>query len=97
MHIRWTPPAATDLDNIKLYLEQNNPQFTDSTIRNIYQRIRSLKNAPQRFRLGHNPNTREMPLSPLPYVVIYRVKEDSIEIPRIYHASQDWQSQTSLN
>jgi len=68
-----------------------------ATIRGIYQRIRSLKNAPLRFRLGRNPNTREMPLSPLPYVVVYRVKTEAIEILRIYHASQDRQNQTSLN
>jgi plasmid stabilization system protein ParE len=43
MRIRWTVPAADDLENIKNYLERRHPRFSESTVRTIYQRIRSLK------------------------------------------------------
>ena len=48
MHIRWTVPAADDLENIKSYLQQHYPYFAELTVRTIYQRIRSLKTSPNR-------------------------------------------------
>ena len=35
MRIRWTVPAADDLQNIKNYLQQNYPQFAEPTVRTI--------------------------------------------------------------
>lgn len=46
MRIRWTVPAASDLESIKNYLLQHYPQFAEPTVRTIYQRIRSLKTSP---------------------------------------------------
>ena len=43
MRIRWTLPAADDLQNIKNYLQQNYPYYAEPTVRTIYQRIRLLK------------------------------------------------------
>jgi plasmid stabilization system protein ParE len=53
MRIRWTVPAADDLESIKNYLQLHYPHFAEPTVRTIYQRIRSLKTAPQRGRPGH--------------------------------------------
>jgi plasmid stabilization system protein ParE len=33
---------------------------------------------------------RELTFAPLPYIVVYQVKLDAIEIPRIFHGAQDW-------
>jgi plasmid stabilization system protein ParE len=44
MRIRWTVPAAEDLESIRNYLQQHSPHFAEPTVRTIYQRIRSLKN-----------------------------------------------------
>ena len=90
MRIRWTVPAADDLQNIKNYLQQHYPQFAETTVRAIYQRIRYLKIAPNSGRPGHRSGSRELPLSPLPYVVVYAVKADAVEILHIYHGAQDW-------
>jgi addiction module RelE/StbE family toxin len=76
MRIRWTVPAADDLESIKSYLQQRYPHFAESTVRTIYERIRSLKAAPCRGRPGHRNGTRELPLTPLPYVVVYSVKPE---------------------
>jgi len=83
MRLRWTAPAAEDLDNIKAYLETHYPQFAEPTVRTIYQRVRSLKTGPHRGRPGHRKGTRELSLSPLPYVVVYAVKPEAVEILHI--------------
>jgi toxin ParE1/3/4 len=90
MRIRWTLPAADDLQNIKNYLQQNHPHFAEPTVRTIYHRIRLLKNSPDRGRPGHRSGTRELALTPLPYVVVYAVKAEAVEILHIYHGAQDW-------
>jgi addiction module RelE/StbE family toxin len=91
MRVRWTVPAADDLASIKNYLQQHYPQFAEPTVRTIYERIRSLKATPYRGRPGHRSGTRELPLTPLPYVVVYAVKpEEAVEILHIYHGAQDW-------
>jgi toxin ParE1/3/4 len=89
MRIRWTVPAADDLQNIKNYLQQNYPQFAEPTVRTIYQRIRLLKISLNRGRPGHRTGTRELALTPLPYVVVYAVKTEAVEL-HIHHGAQDW-------
>ena len=90
MRIRWTVPAADDLENIKSYLQLHYPYFAELTVRTIYQRIRSLKTSPNRGRHGHRSGTRELPLTPLPYIVVYAVKAEAVEILHIHHGAQDW-------
>ncbi len=88
MRLRWTPAAAGDLESINDYLTQHLPTFAQSTIREIYQAILSLRSIPNRGRPGREEGTRELVLPRLPYIVVYRVREDDIEILHIYHGAQ---------
>lgn len=90
MRIRWTVPAADDLEGIKRYLQEHYPQFAEPTVRTIYQRIRALTRSPHRGRPGHVSGTRELSLSPLPYLVVYAVTDQTVEILHIHHGAQDW-------
>ena len=33
---------------------------------------------------------RELTFAPLPYTVVYQVKQGAVEISRIFHGAQDW-------
>jgi len=90
MRVRWTVPAAEDLEGIKNYLVKHYPRFAETTVRTIYERIHSLKGAPNLGRPGHRKGTRELTLAPLPYMVVCSVKPEAVEILHIYHGSQDW-------
>jgi len=89
MRIRWTPAAAADLEHISDYLKARHPRYRQPTMRKVYEAVRSLKQWPDRGRPGREQGTRELLLPPLPYIPVYRVKEQSIEILRIYHAAQE--------
>jgi plasmid stabilization system protein ParE len=78
MRIRWTLPAADDLENIKNYLDWHFPHFSQPTVRAIYKRAKSLKTMPNIGRPGRCRGTRELPLSPLPYVIVYAVKLEAV-------------------
>jgi plasmid stabilization system protein ParE len=34
--------------------------------------------------------TRELPLPPLPFVVVYRLRGEAVEIARVLHGAQRW-------
>ena len=89
MRIRWTPAAADDLQNIFDYLSETNPNLARSTVVEIRKAVRSLKRLPHRGRPGREPGTRELLHTRLPRIVAYRVKEDAVEVVRIWHPAQD--------
>ena len=89
MRIRWTPAAAADLQNISDYLKEHHPHYRQPTMRKLYDTIRALKQWPRRGRPGREEGTREILFQPLPYVAVYRVREATVEVVRIYHGAQD--------
>ncbi len=89
MRIRWTPAAAADLQNISDYLKDHHPRYRDPTMRKLYATIGGLKQWPVRGRPGREEGTREILFPPTPYVAVYRIREQPIEVLRIYHAAQD--------
>lgn len=88
MRLRWTLAAADDLDSIGDYLAKHLPALAKSTIQEIYQVILTLRTIPNRGRIGREEGTRELVLPRLPYIVIYRVRDDDVEILHIYHGAQ---------
>lgn len=88
MRIRWTPAAAADLQRISDYLQDHHPHYRQPTLRKLYTKIRTLKDAPHIGRPGRIEGTRELLFLPMPYVVVYRVQNDAIEVWRIWHTSR---------
>ena len=89
MRIRWTPAAGADLQNISDYLKKHHPRYRGATMRKLYGTIADLKQWPGRGRPGREAGTREILFPPTPYVAVYRLREKTIEVVRIYHAAQD--------
>jgi addiction module RelE/StbE family toxin len=89
MRIRWTPAAAADLQHISDYLRQHHPHYRQPTMQKLYETIRALKQWPGRGRPGSEEGTREILFPPLPYVAVYRIKEQTVEVLRIYHGAQE--------
>ncbi len=89
MKIRWTPSAANDLEQISNHIAEDNPEAALQTVRAIFSRIEELATFPRRGRQGLEEGTRELVLSPLPYIAVYRVIEQVVEILHFYHGAQD--------
>jgi toxin ParE1/3/4 len=91
MRIRWTEPAARDLTQIADYLEKRGSSTIARRIAiSISERIEALVQFPEQGRTGRKSGTRELVLSGLPYLAVYRLEEDAIEILRILHGAQMW-------
>jgi toxin ParE1/3/4 len=81
--IRWAPAAADDLENIRNYLSEHHPSLVQSTIRKLYDAALSLKRFPNRGRIGHKEGTRELIMAPAPYIIVYCVERDIVQIFRV--------------
>ncbi len=88
MRRRWTPAAAADLEAISDYVRKRYPELRVPTDRKIYEGIQALKAAPYLGRVGRVEGTRKLLFLPLPYIAVYRVQEETIEIWRIFHGAQ---------
>ena len=86
--IRWSPAAANDLESIRDYLVERHLSFVQPTVRRIYRAANSLREFPNRGRVGETPGTRELPLTPLPYIIVYGVEPDVVHIFRIVHGAR---------
>jgi addiction module RelE/StbE family toxin len=91
MQVRWSIPAAEDLEHICEWIERDNPAAARRVARTIYDECARLKDFPNIGRSSRRmPGRRELILTPLPYIVVYQVKPDAVEISRIFHGAQEW-------
>jgi toxin ParE1/3/4 len=90
MEVRWSTEAADDLTHIVEYIDKDNPEAAQRVAKAIYERARALGVSPNRGRSGRVEDTRELALPPLPFVIVYRVREHAVEIANIIHGAQKW-------
>jgi toxin ParE1/3/4 len=91
MRIRWTQPALDDLKTISYRIEhERNLDTANRVCRSIYDALQALRRHPHSGRPGTKEGTRELVIANSPYLAVYRVTADAVEILRIYHGAQDW-------
>lgn len=90
MEVRWSEPAYDDLEKIFRHLSKDNPAAARAVVLTIYDGCTTLKSLPNRGRASRVDGWRELVFTSLPYIAVYQVKADMVEISRIYHAAQNW-------
>ena len=90
MQLRWTREAAADLERIADHLFQQVPEWAAELVRAVYDAPALLLEFPHRGRPGKKAGTRELVISPLPYLVVYTVHGDVVFVVRILHGAQQW-------
>lgn len=90
MELRWTEEAANDLEHITNYLFEHAPHRAEALVREIYDAAAVLAASPYRGRPGRKNGTRELVLTPLPYIIVYRITGHAVHIARILHGAQRW-------
>jgi plasmid stabilization system protein ParE len=79
------------LEHICEWIERDNPEAGRRVARTIYDECGLLKDFPNLGRASRRmAGRRELTFAPLPYIVVYQVKPDAIEISRIFHGAQNW-------
>ncbi|PYX49032.1 MAG: type II toxin-antitoxin system mRNA interferase toxin, RelE/StbE family [Acidobacteria bacterium] len=89
MTVRWSPEAAADFAAIVEYIRKQNPSAAGRVARKIYAGVAACHHFPIKV-VPETKGTRELVFSSLPYVVVYRVKDEMVEVVRVLHGAQRW-------
>ena len=95
MRVTWAPSARDDLRGIVLHIAKDNVDAALGMHDRIEAAVRKLDAMPRRARLGRLPNTRELVIGRSPYIAVFRVTSDGVEIARVIHGAQNWPPQES--
>lgn len=91
MQIRWTDLALDDFTRICDHSNSNfGPTRGRRTALQIYGAVDALADFPHIGRIGRKAGTSELVIRGLPFLVVYRLKNETIEIVRILHGAQKW-------
>ena len=72
---------------------RDNPTAAIDTVLKIITAAETLAGFPDTGRPGRIPDTRELVISGLPYIVPYSISNSIIVILRVYHTSRKWPEQ----
>jgi len=86
MPVVFSPEALADLTEIRSYIGDRSPAAASRIAIQLVAACDHLEHLPERGRPGIVAGTRELPVI-WPYVIVYRITSDAVEIIRVWHRS----------
>ncbi len=91
MKIVWTRRATQHLHAAYEYwARENSETAADEMLDRIFSAVELLENHPEIGRRGRVSGTRELVLTPMPFLLAYRVRRARIDILALLHAARKW-------
>ena len=91
MIIVWSPEAINDLAALRAYIAEDDPAAAQRVVFHIIRGIEQLlAGQPHMGRAGRVPGTRELVVSRTPYIVLYRIWNNRLQVLRVYHSVRKW-------
>ena len=90
MRVVWTPRATARLSLINDTIAEDSPRAASQIAAKIVDRARDLAQMPFQGRPGKIAGTRELVIVGTPYIVIYRVGRQQIDVVTVIHGAQQW-------
>lgn len=91
MRVRWLEKALKSHDSAMAFIAKEDEEAARTISDHIRERVNSLGEEPAgagQGRPGRIFGTRELVIEKYPYIVPYRVKENEIQILRVFHTSR---------
>ena len=89
MRVKWTRRALREQDEAFEWIVAENPTAAAEVIDRLRAATRLLSEQPRLGHPGHISGTREFVVNRTPYVVIYRIGSDQIEILAVMHHARE--------
>jgi len=90
MKIKWVRLALNDLDEGGGFLASDNPEAAGRVLRRIWDAVQLLADQPHAGRAGRFPGTRELVVTGTPFIIPYRVVDNTVQILRVLHGKRKW-------
>ena len=88
MKVKWVRLALKDLDEAAEFIARDNPKAANRIIKRIWEAVQVLADQPHAGRAGRVHGTREMVVTGTPFIIPYRVVENTVLILRILHGKR---------
>ncbi len=89
MRLVFAKAARRDLEDIIDHAALDNPAAAEKVYRAIVASARRLRDFPDLGRSGRLPDTRELHVSSLPYLIVYQVGTEVVTILAVFHGARD--------
>lgn len=89
MRLEWREEAIADLERIDRWLSKIENANAIATRRRIDAAASKLERLGDIGRPGKIEGSRELSVRSAPYVLVYKVLPDSIEVIAVYHTAQN--------
>lgn len=86
MRARWSRHALEESDRIAEYIAFDSEDAAAALVATFRDMVERLRHFPYSGREGRVHGTREWIVPNTPYIIVYRVKTDAIEVADIVHA-----------
>jgi toxin ParE1/3/4 len=91
MIVEWSLQAIADLESLRVYIAEDDKAAAQRIALHIIRNVEDLlSDNPSIGRAGRVPGTRELVVPRTPYVVPYRVRNNRIQVLRVYHGARKW-------
>lgn len=90
LKVRWLKRALAKLEAEAEYISRDSRAGARRVVMAIEQAVQLLASHPALGRTGRVEGTRELVVTGTPYIIPYRVREDRVEVLRVFHAARKW-------
>jgi len=88
MKLRWLKNGLKSLRSAHQFIAVVNPEVASKVVIRIERSVERLKEYPLSGRTGTVTGTREIVVPGLPYLIVYRVTGNEVQILRVFHTSR---------
>jgi toxin ParE1/3/4 len=87
--VTWSAQARRDLESIHAYIAREaSPERALGVISDIVEAVNRLERFPGLGRASRRPGVRELVVARQPYIVPYRVRNDTVIVLRVLHTAR---------
>ena len=90
MEVRWTRRARRRLDQHGDYIAQINVEAANDLLQRVRHDVEGLVENPLMGREGRYLGTRELVIPPGRYVIVYRVRNQVVQIATVHDTRRPW-------
>lgn len=88
MQVKWLAVALRNLDHEAEFIAADDPPAARQVVGRVLDAVAVLALQPGIGRPGRVPGTRELVVGNTRYLVPYRVRDEVVEVLRVFHTSR---------
>jgi addiction module RelE/StbE family toxin len=90
VELSWTHSAIHDLTDAGNFIAEDNPKAAREAAGRVREAVEYLLDHPSLGRGGRLRGTRELVVSGTPFIIVYRIRMDTIQVLRVLHHARKW-------